>query len=689
MHLHLDYETYSEVDIKKAGAHAYAMHPSTEVLMLGWAIDDEPVQLWQPHLEPVMPARLYQALMDPAVLKYAFNAQFERLITQYVLNIEVPIEQWRCVMVKAFYLGFAGGLGQILKQIGLPDKDARGNRLIHVFCTPAPKNHKADRYTWESKPQDWADFCQYCITDVVTERTLDQWLDQFPGMHVWDWQQWFLDQRINDRGVPIDTELATSALELWRLEKESLVQQILDETGLAKATREPFTAYIQQTYGVALPSLRKDDLENMLRDKALPEAAEPLIRLWLQKEGKAVSKYQAFLAGEVNGRVNGMFQYKGASRTDRTGGRRVQLQNLKSPFLEDDFDAIDTLCAAIKLEAPRLLPLLHQKPVAEILGGAIRHVVTAPAGKTFGVADYSSIESVVLGWVAQCPLIDETFRSGKDSYKVFAERYFDIPYGQVTKAQRKFSKPPVLGAGFMLGWKGLIAYAEGYGVKMDAKEAKRAIDTFRGMYPEIVAFWHWVYDAVKTVTTTGAQITGYRLTLERDNYFLRIWLPSGRALSYFLPEVRQRQAPWRNLTSQAQAQYPGVEYEDFRAQGWTDDQLVMAGLMKPVDIIDNFCYMGMNDTNQWVRIFAHAGLITENIVQSIAGDVLWHGIRGAEANGLPVVLHVHDEIVALLDRETAEQDLATLRSVMTRQVPWAPDMWLGASGYINHRYTKD
>lgn len=685
----MDYETYSEVDITKAGAHVYASHPSTEILMLSWAIGNDPVQLWVPHQQPSIPETLYQALVDPSVTNKAFNAQFERLITRHVLGVDVPVEQWRCVMVKAFYLGFAGGLGQILQQIGLPDKDKRGNQLIHTFCKPAPKNHKARRYDWSNKPQDWADFCNYCVTDTVVERELDHWLDRFPGMHEWDWQQWFLDQRINDHGVPIDADMARSAVEIWRLEKDNLVDQLQEMSGLPKVTRDPFKQYVFDTWGIALENLTKDYLQSLLRNDQLPEDFHQVIALWLQKEGKAVSKYTAFLAGEHDGVVNGMFQYKGAQRTDRVGGRRVQLQNLKSPFLEDNFDAIDTLCAAIKVEDPRLLSLIHPMPVSSVLGGAIRHVISAPVGKTFAVADLSSIESVVLGWVSQCPLIDQTFRAGRDSYKVFAAEFYGIPYDQVTTKQRKFSKPPVLGAGFMLGWKGLIAYAEGYGVKMSAKEAKHAIDTFRTMYPEIVAFWKWVYGAVKTVTTTGAPITGYNLTIERDAEFLRIWLPSGRAISYFKPEVRRRNAPWRNLTDACKQQHPGLEYEDFIKGGWNDITLVQHGLMKEVQQIDNFCYMGMNDSAQWVRQFAHAGLITENIVQSIAGDILWHGLTGADAVGLQPVLHVHDEIVCLVDTATAQQDLALLQQQMTRTLPWAPDMWLGTSGYINHRYTKD
>lgn len=684
MRLHLDYETASELDIKKCGAYKYAAHPSTRILMLGWAINDEPEQLWLPHIDPVMPRQLAMALRDQHVIKRAYNAQFERLITRHCLGIEVPIEQWRCTMVMSYYLGFAGKLTQVLNAVGLEDKDKRGYQLINTFCKPAPKNHKADWYNWENKPSEWQEFCDYCLQDVHVERQLYHWLCQFPQMQQWDWDQWFLDQRINDRGVPMDTDMAHAAIEIWDQEKANLTQELSEMTGLPKVTRDPFKAWIKDHTGFELDNLRKDYLAALLKKGDLPDTVAPFIDLWAQKEGKATSKYLAVLNGTMDdGRARGMFQYKGASRTDRVGGRLIQLQNLKRPFVSDA--GIEGLVGAIKCGDPKFLSMLYPMSVSEILGGSIRHVIVAGHDKTFPIADLSSIESVVLGWVAKCSAIDETFRSGRDSYKMFAVEYFGIAYEEVTKAQRSFSKPPVLGCGYMLGWKGLIAYAEGYGVDMTKEQAKTAVDTFRGMYPEIPVFWKWINDAVCQVTSSGIEKTGYRLRIERDDHFLRIWLPSGRALSYYLPEVREKDAPWVNMTEKAGE----VEYEQFKEQGWTDEQLIEHGYMKPRQKIHNFSYMGMNDKNQWVRLFAHAGLLTENIVQSIAGDILWSGLTNADNAGLDIVLHVHDEIAAEAYKNNAAWALDVLQQCMTKQPDWAQDMWLGSDGFIINRYTKD
>lgn len=653
--LHLDYETASDQNLKKTGAYQYAEHASTRPLMLGWAIDDQPVELWQPHLSP-MPTDLRDAFRDPRIGKHAYNAAFERLITKHCLDLDVPYEQWRCTMVESFYLGFAGKLDMVLKAVGLEPKDDRGHRLINTFCTPAPKNHKADWYDWDNKPQEWYDFCQYCIQDVHVERQLWHWLRKFPGMHDWDQQQWCLDQSINDRGVPMDQFMASRAIEIWDIEKQNLTEELRDMTGLEKVTRGPFLEWIKDNTGVTLDNTRKEYLAALLSKGDLPDEVRPYIDLWAQKEGKATSKYAAVINGTgEDGRARGMFQYKGASRTDRAGGRLIQLQNLKRPFVEP-FE-IETLVNAIKCGDPKFLEMLYPKSTSEILGGAIRHVISASPGYTFAVCDLSSVESVVLGWIAQCPAIDQTFRSGRDSYKMFATEYYGIPYEQVTKEQRGFSKPPVLGCGFMLGWKGLIAYAEGYGVDMSKDQAKKAVNTFRGMYPEIPVFWNWIYDAVKYTVLTGVPVEGYRLRLERDNDFLRIWLPSGRALSYYQPEIRRKEAPWSTVEKPA----------------W----------------VDNFCYMGMNDKNQWVRIYAHAGGVTENIVQSIAGDLLWNGITNADAQELPVVLHVHDEIAVEVPVPKAMDSLVKLEACMTAQPPWAHDMWIGADGFITNRYTKD
>lgn len=649
--LHLDYETASEIDLRTAGAHVYAAHRSTRVLMLSWAFGDEPVQLWEPHLCAIPPERLVRGLLDPTVVCKAANAPFERLITYYKLGISVPYERWRCVLVKAYYLGFAGGLDQVLEQVGLRKKDPRGGRLINKFCSPAPKNHKAEWYDWRNSPDDWRAFGEYCVQDAEVERELDHWLDRFPGMLDRDWYQWFIDQRINDRGVPLDVEFAESAVELWDVERTRLGEELSAYANLPKVTRGPFLEHLNLYADPPFESLDGKYVQS--RRGSLHPRAEKLLDLWQAKEAKAATKYTAVIrCAGTDHRARGMFQYKGASRTDRAGGRRLQLQNLKHPIA--DISDIEGLVASVKVKDIDGLRTKFDAGISDILGGAVRHVITAPPGKVLCVADLTSIESVLLGWLTDCKLINETFRAGRDSYKVFASKYYGIGYDAVEKWQRSFCKPPVLGCGYMLGAGGLIGYAEGMGVDMEAGEAKKAVATFRGMYPEIKAFWYWLYDAIKAVTWSGVPISGYRLTIERDADFLRIRLPSGRNLSYFQPQILPMPAPWD------------------RAQ-----------------TIENFTYMGMDDKRQWVRDSAHAGGVTENIIQSIAWDILQNGIVNAYEEGLDVILQVHDELAVEADDTDAGRVLPLLEDCMTRLPDWAPDLWLGAAGFTTKRYTKD
>lgn len=689
--LHLDYETFSEEDLKTSGSHRYAAHESTEVLMLGWAVDDEPEELWDP-LEGAMPERLRAELLRPETAKVAFNAQFERLITKHVLQIDVPREQWRCTMVASYYLGFNGGLDSVLSQSPIPfTKDPRGARLIQKFCKMAPRNHKVDRYTKWNSPKDFHDFTMYCRQDVRVERELLLWIAKYPMMHQWDWERYAMDQEINDRGAHIDVEMAAGAVEMWEEEKARIIGELEQLTGIPKATRGPFMEWLAEQ-GLALDNLRAETVDAAIAEGHFVPGVTRALELWREKEGKAVSKYARALkmVGEGD-RVRGLFQFKGASRTDRTAGRGLQLQNLKRSVMSEEF-TIAAAKSAFYRRDPEALSRVTGLSVSESLGVMIRHMIEAPAGHVLNVADLSSIESVVLGWIADCDTILNTFRNGRDTYKEFAVRYYNVDYDAVTKPQRTFSKPPVLGCGYMLGAKGLLKYASDMGVEMTEEEAGSAVATFRSMYPEVVNFWSWIYDSVIHVIDTWQPISGYRLHIERDEDFLRIWLPSGRAISYYQPAVKPRSAPWAevNLTDKA----GGYTLEQLRREFYDkDDQwLIDNGYITSTRVLMNVSYMGVDQkTTQWRRVFAHAGLFTENIVQSIALDILFEGIKGSISKGLAVFLQVHDEIGIESESTgvTERMELTLLEKAMTRIPHWGDSLWLGADGYTSLYYRKD
>lgn len=679
--LHLDFETFSELDIRRTGAHKYAMHESTEVLMLYWAINDGEIHGWIPEVSPVMPPQLVEALRDPNCAKMAFNAAFERLILKHVLNLDIPADQWRCTMVASYYLGFTGGLGMVLRQTGLSvQKDPKGQQLINMFSKPAPKNHHAERYTSQNRPNEWEEFKNYCHNDVFVERQLFHFLCKYPTMREWDWDRYALDQKINDRGVFTDVAMAEGAQKIWDDERATLTEELRELSGLPKVTPRPFLAHLNEM-GLDAQTLQKAELEALATSPHIGDDLRQQIRLWIEKEAKAVSKYTAVIRGACDdSRARGMFQFKGASRTDRTAGRRLQLQNLKRSVLPPE--QIKAIVEAIRSGNGRLLNMMTSQSLSETLGTSIRHAIQAPPGRTLVVYDLASIESVVLGWLVECSTIMNTFREGRDTYKVFAAEYFQQNYDDITRDQRNFSKPPVLGCGYMLGWKGMIAYAEGYGVSMSEDEAKKAVSTFRGMYPEIVEFWRWIYDTIIHVIRTGNSCTGYRLTVERCEDFLRIWLPSGRALSYYQPEVSARIAPWTVLPPMQDGSE--ISLNELRQRtGMTDEELVQAGWANSGDLIQNVSYMGTDAAygGRWTRTFSHAGLFTENIIQSIAYDLLFDALTRADAKGLEIVLQVHDEIGVEVDDGYVEWAEQTLQQCMTELPPWGQDLWLGADGY--------
>ena len=638
--LHIDYETYSEVDITKVGAYRYATDPSTEILMLAYAETGKAPKLWQPHKEE-MPLDLKLSLANPSVILSAFNANFEYLITKFVLRMDIPVERYRCTMVKAYALGFTGSLEEIQQQIGVRQdkrKLSTGKKLIHRFCKPQPKSHKVRRWNWQNDPEQWQKFCEYCLQDVVAETELDLWLDSYAPMSDTEWDLWHLDQKINETGVPIDEAYAKGALELQKEAKQKIKEILQEKTGLSNPLSNSQMRQWLAEHGIFMPDLRADTLAQV----DVGEYA-PILSLYSRGVSTAATKYKKFIECSVDSGAHGMFQFAGASRTRRWAGRLVQLQNLKRGNLEPS--AVE----AIRQQRLDLLSL--QGEPMDLLAQGVRSTIAVPEGSDYclNVSDLSSIESRVLGWISGCRRILALFEEGKDTYKDFATLLFGIPYDEVTKEQRTFSKPPVLGCGYFLGWRGLIAYAESMGVTMSEEEAESAVYTFRDGYPEVVWFWDFIICSVEKLLVHG-QETHTRLlhfTLSKNKQFLFITLPSGRRLAYYMPL-------W-------------IEWDT------------------PVGRRPSFTYMGVDRfTMKWERIAAHKGLITENIVQAIARDILAVWMLRADRAHFDIVLHVHDEIGCL---ETSDR-IEELNSLIKQPIPWAPGLPLDSEGYVAKRYRK-
>ncbi len=682
-----DFETYSDLDLKKVGAYKYAMHPSTEVLMAAWAIDDGVVHSWDSAAGDDMPLRgLMLMLLDPQIKKRAFNATFEYLIAKHVLDLNVDINDYFCTMVHAWSLSFSGGLADVGAQVGVPigkKKLATGSKLIARFCKPAPRNHNAVRYDHVSHPAEWDQFLEYNRQDVVAEREIALLFRPYP-IHENERALWLLDAEINQRGVPVDRSLIEATLEASAIEKKLLLERMVQLTGLANPNSPVQLRTWLNEHGCALENMQKDTLTAELKyldgeayDGQLTyeqSQAYEGITLRQQASKTSTAKWVALKnAMMADDRLRGMFAFGAAQRTQRWGGRIVQLQNL--PGWSEDPRTVAEMMLMLGHQAVAT----HYPPVMNAISVTVRCAITAPKGKVLVVADLAGIESRALGYLSGCVKVNQIFAAGKDVYTAFAVEALNKPYDEITKAERSFHKPPTLGGGFGLGWKGLIAYAEGFGVELSEDEARHLITVFRESYHEIPSMWYWLVDACSDVIRGQGTCTGFGVHITRNHDFMFIELPSGRKLAYFQPLIIKRAPPWE-VTKVEESK---ARREAQLLAGEKVETLYVAKLK------DTISYMGMDQyTKKWGRIPTTGGKLTENIVQAFARDILGVWLQRV-APRYDIVLHVHDELGVVVDEAEAQTALDFLLETSREPIPWAPDLLLDAAGFITKRYYKD
>jgi len=375
--------------------------------------------------------------------------------------------------------------------------------------------------------------------------------------------------------------------------------------------------------------------------------AREVIRLRLAVSQAATKKYAGLLLRQIDGRMNDTLQVWGAGRTGRWGGRALQPQNLKRP--PRWLDPHTVADAVVGDYFPQVYGGMQS---LEILGGSVRAVITATEGKTLVVSDLASIESRVVGWLSGCRWINDLFAHGKDSYKSFAELWMGVPYEQVTKEQRNQAKPPFLGFAYRLGGKGLVKYADSMGIDLTEAQCKEAITAARSACWEIPEMWATLEHVAETVIRTRQPVTLYKCTWRIEGDFLTIQLPSKTKLYYYKPKWEQVEAPWG-------------------------------------DTIWQMTYMGQSQfTNQWTRLQNHGGRGVEQITQAIAKEILKEGMLRYTNLGGSIVGHVHDEGIAEEEEANAKMWLDAMNGCLVRPPEWAPDLLLGAEGYVSKRYKK-
>lgn len=656
--LHVDLETFSRADIKSTGADHYGRHESTEILIFAYAVGDGAPEVWIPHEGPP-PAGLFAALEDPRALKMAHNAAFEMAVLSGVLGVVCPPEQWACTAVLARAAGLPGGLGPLSEVLRLGDqsKSREGRRLIQKFSTPKKPTKAAPgrvRILPTDDPVDFAAFVEYCRQDVRAEQAVFSRLRGL-GFPAHEWAAWQVDQKINRRGLPIDLDFVDAVRRIDADRRADLLAEAELLTGLDNPNSvAKLRAWLAEE-GVETASLTKNDVLDLV-DAGQSDKVDRALRIRAELSKTSVKKFDALAkaCGPHDNRLRGAFLFAGAGRTWRWAGQIFQPQNLPRGSFKTP-EQTDVARRVIATGNADLAAAMYDGDVAGVLSGLVRTAIAPPPGRRLVVADYSSIETIMLAWAAQCgPLLD-VFRAGRCAYREMAVDLFSVEYGEVDGTKRQYAKPVVLGCGYMLGATGLVEYAKQYRVDMGEDEALSAVRKYRGKYPEIVALWYDLQRAAEFVVRSevGAErsVGVFDLSTKRtgDDVVFQIRLPSGRFLTYWRPRLEPSTFGGVNLTYE---QVDGV-------------------------------------TKKWGRVWTHPGKIVENIVQAISRDLLADLLVRRDAAGGEIVGHIHDEVIEIADEDDADATLREILDAMAQPPKWCTDAPLKGAGWTGTYYRKD
>lgn len=690
MKLYLDTETYSATPITH-GTYRYV--EDSELMIVTWAVDDAPVQLLDMTAKDPAQAIAYANLLsclEAAGEIIAHNAMFDRNVTnKHVLP--TPIKKWRCTMVKALSHSLPGGLDALCEVLNISADKAKikeGKALVQLFCKPRPKNMKLRRATRETHPTEWAAFIEYAKADIEAMREVDRLLPSwnYPDREL---AIWHLDQRINDRGFQVDRALAESALATVGLEQRQLADHtaVLTHGVLTSVTkREPLFEHILTEYGVHLPDLQMATLERRLADPDIPDGLKELLAVRLQVTTTSTSKYKALLHGTTSDdRLHGTLQFAGAGRTGRWSGRTFQPQNLPSKNLPPheeidlDIDALKAGCAHLVVDN-----------VMYACSSAIRGCIIAPTGKNkkLVVADLSNIEGRDQAWLAGEEWKLQAFRDfdagvGPDLYKLAYSKAFKITPEEVVKDQRQVGKVMELALGYEGGVGAFLAFSLVYGIDLE-EMAQGALGTLpNDVYFDAEGFYDWTVK--KNRSTFGLSKEAFIVC----DAFKRLW----RAAHWNVSSL------WKELEAAAveAVQNPGVTIHCRKFKVRRDGAWLRVGLPsgralcypQPQVANGKLSYMGVNQyTRQWCRINTYGGKLFENCCQALAGHVLKDAMPRIEDAGYEIVLTVHDEVVCEAPDDSAfnPQHLSRL---LAANPTWAPDMPLAAAGFESYRYRKD
>ena len=657
----IDIESFSDINLAKCGVYKYAESPAFEILLFGYAVDGGEVQVIDLAQGETIPEEILDALTDESVTKWAFNASFERVcLSRYLRDLGRSIDPfhdhhslstetaqflnpagWKCSMIWSAYMGLPlslEGVGAVLK-LG-SQKMKEGKDLIRYFCVPCKPtktNGGRTRNLPFHVPEKWATFKSYNKRDVEVEMVIQQRLHHYPvPEQVWD--EYHIDQEINDRGIAVDKELVRQAVAIDAMSREHLMAALKEKTGLENPNSVLQMRSWLAEQGMETESLGKKQVAEMLKTVREPLRSVLLLRQQLAKS--SVKKYQAMeMTACDDSRAHGMFQFYGANRTGRFSGRKIQLQNLPQNHMPDLAEAR----ALVRQGNYAALTLLYDS-VPDVLSQLIRTAFIPKSGMKFIVSDFSAIEARVIAWLAGETWKSEAFAKGKDIYCSTASKMFGVPVVKhgVNGELRQKGKITELACGYG-GSVGALKAMGALDMGLAEDELRPLVDSWRSANPHIVQFWWDVDRCVKQAIKTHLpqETRGIRFLWQSGMLFIR--LPSGRRLSYVKPGIGENKFGGESVT-----------------------------------------YEGIGATKKWERLESYGPKFVENIVQAISRDILCYAMQTLRC--CAIVGHVHDELIIECRKDAS---VTAICEQMGRTPPWAEGLLLRADGYECDFYKKD
>jgi DNA polymerase len=652
--LTIDIETYASADLSKCGVYRYAESPDFDILLFGYSIDGGEAKVIDLIAGETLPEEVKKALSDDEVIKWAFNAQFERAcLSRWFHQMGITLDpcnpesqffnpsSWRCSMVWSAYMGLPLSLEGAGVVLGLEKQKLKeGKELIRYFsmpCKPSKVNAGRERNISADAPDKWEQYKAYNARDVETELELQAKLHKFPVPEV-EWQNYILDQEINDRGILLDMDLVSEAINFDIRAKQELTHLMQQITELDNPN-----SVIQMKAWLSEQGMKTDTLGKAAVKELLKTAPEPLGKVLELRQSLAKSSVKKYTAMRnavcSDGRVRGLLQFYGANRTGRWAGRLVQVQNLPQNHMSD----LEQARGLVKLGQYDMLETLYDA-VPEVLSELIRTAFIPKANCQFIVADFSAIEARVIAWLAGEVWRNEVFATHGRIYEASASQMFHVPLEEITKGSPLRQKGKI--AELALGYGGSVGALKAMGaldMGVAEDELQPLVNIWRAANPNIIRFWWNVDRAAMTAVRECTVTATHGIQFECRSGMLFVTLPSGRHISYVKPRISQNR--FGN---------------------------------------DAVTYEGVGATKKWERIETYGPKLVENIVQAVSRDILCHSLQAFRH--YEIVMHVHDEIVIEVDKEMSVDAIC---EQMSRIPAWAEGLFLRADGFVCPFYKKE